>query len=82
MQKEFAYLRERVDSISDTLSKNTAILESNTESLREHIRRTEILEEQMDTALLPIRVTKGALYILGVIGTIAGAVLALWQLYK
>ena len=77
---EFTYLRERIDSISDTLSKNTAILESNTESLREHMRRTAMLEEQMEMALIPIQFIKWSVYVLGVLGTIAGAAAGLWQL--
>lgn len=77
---EFIYLRERIDQIADILSKNTAILEANTDSLKEHIRRTELLEQQMDTALLPIYFMKWLAYGIGIVGTIAGTVLGIWQL--
>jgi len=77
---EFTYLRERIDQIADTLSKNTAILESNTESLKEHIRRTDLLEQQMDTALLPIHFMRWLAYGIGVVLTVAGTVLGIWQL--
>jgi hypothetical protein len=67
MEKDLQYLRERVDGIADVLSKNTAVLEQNTESLKEHMRRTEILEGQMDTALWPIRIAKVLMWAGGVI---------------
>lgn len=81
MKEEMQYIRERVDGIAGTLARNTAILEANTESLKEHMRRTELLEQNMETALLPIRAAKILGYILGLLGTIGGAILA-WSQYS
>lgn len=69
-KEDIQYLRQRVDGIGETLAKNTAILEQNTDSLREHMRRTELLEKQMDTALLPIRAIKWLASVVIAIGSI------------
>lgn len=47
-------------------------VEKNTEDLSEHIRRTNILEKQMNTALLPIKFAKVSGAILASIGVLAG----------
>ena len=47
-QQEQAVIQER----------HSVLHEKNSEDLAEHIRRTNILEEQMQTALLPIRASK------------------------
>lgn len=82
MKEDIQYLRQRVDGIADVLTKNTTVLEANTESLKEHMKRTELLEEQMETALIPIKASKILAYVLGFIGTIAGAVVGLHELFK
>lgn len=71
MDSDMQYLRDRVDGIADTLSRNTVILENNTESLKEHMRRTAALEEQMQVALLPIKVARILAWVIGVLGTLA-----------
>jgi hypothetical protein len=76
---EIQYIRQRLDDVSDTLSRHTVILEANTESLREHMRRTDLLEKQVDVALIPIRVSRAALVVLGVLGSIAGAAVGIWE---
>lgn len=80
MHEEFKYLRNRVDGIADTLARNTTILEANTESLKEHMRRTELLEAQVDRAIIPYNVMKWTAYILGLLGTIGGGILGIRQL--
>lgn len=82
MQDDITYLRTRVDGIADTLAKNTVVLEANTESLREHIRRTDLLEKQMDTALIPIKAIKIGAYLLGLLGTIFGGIMAIREWFK
>lgn len=62
-------LFEDVAHIRETLAANTAILQVNTDQLKEHIRRTEALEEKVELdrtemsakieeALLPIRTAR------------------------
>lgn len=82
LKDELAYVRGRVDEMAETLVKNTVILEANTESLREHMRRTDLLEKQMETALIPIKVGKLLGYIIGLLGTAVGGILGLYQLFK
>lgn len=79
---EMQYVRSRVDGIADTLAHNTAILEKNTESLKEHMRRTEILETQMETALIPIKSVKILAYIFGLITAIGSGIMAVMQFFK
>lgn len=74
MKEDIQYLRERVDGIGETLAKNTAILEQNTESLKEHMRRTELLEKHMDVALIPIKATKWLVSVAAAIATIYSAI--------
>lgn len=81
MKDEIQYIRGRVDSIADVLARNTVVLEKNTESLQEHMRRTEILEEQMDTALIPIKVGKVAVWVVGILSAVATVVGAALQYY-
>lgn len=82
MQNDLNYLRERIDVISDVLTRNTVILEKNTESLQEHMRRTDILEQQMQTALIPVKTAKILGYIIGLLTTTAGAILGIWELFR
>ena len=76
-KEEFKYLRQKVDDISEIQAKHTVILERNTESLVEHVRRTNLLEEQLEVALIPIKVARIVGYIIGLLGTVVGAILAL-----
>tara|TARA_R110000868_G_scaffold59698_1_gene183284 strand:- start:125 stop:376 length:252 start_codon:yes stop_codon:yes gene_type:complete len=67
MSEEIKYIRERVDGIAETLARNTVVLEKNTESLKEHMRRTDLLETQMETALWPIRIAQILVWVGGVV---------------
>lgn len=79
---DLQYLRERIDGVADTLSRNTVILEANTKSLEEHMRRTDLLERRVEVALIPVKVAKWLGYIIGLLGTGAGAILAIKQLFS
>lgn len=45
MSHDFDYIRSRVDGIADVQTKMMVVLERNTVSLEEHMRRTALLEE-------------------------------------
>lgn len=64
-----AELADNLISLNRELVRLAVGLERNNELLQEHMRRTEILEQQMETALLPIRAAKVFAAILGVVGT-------------
>lgn len=74
------YLRERVDHIADTLSRNTVILEQNTESLKEHMQQTALIAKRVTMLEEGRKFVKWLGYILGLIATVAGAILAVRQL--
>ncbi len=77
---DIQYLRERMDEVSEVLTRNTVILEQNTDSLKEHMRRTAALEGQMETALIPIKLAKWLGIIITCLGTAIGAILGITQL--
>ena len=66
-------LRSDVTDIKVVLAQNTEILDRNTESLREHMARTEILEKAMEVALTPIKFVKLAIQIVLTLGAVYGA---------
>lgn len=68
-----ADLAENIISLNREMGRISAGLERNNELLHEHMRRTELLEEQMDTALLPIRVGRVAAVVIGVLATVLTA---------
>lgn len=51
MKEELQYIRERVDEIAETTARHAAILDRNTDSLEQHMKRTEqnekLIEELM-----------------------------------
>lgn len=75
--EEIQAIREHILDIYRLLERNTVVLEKNTESLVDHIRRTELLEKQMETALIPIRWGRWTAAVLGVLGTLA----AIYQVF-
>lgn len=74
-------INKNILEIWKQLERNTSILEQNTEHLREHIRRTNLLEGQMETALLPIRVFRILVYTLGIASTILAVVSATLHIF-
>lgn len=70
MHEDLQYLRERVDGIADTLAKNTAVLEANTSSLREHMRRTELLETRVERLYHYKYMVAGAVAIIAAFGSL------------
>lgn len=77
MREELQEIREHILEIYRILERNTTTLERNTDELAEHIRRTELLEEKMETALIPVRYGKFLLAVLSVAATLAAIYSAL-----
>lgn len=67
MNDQLSYLQERLDQIADLLREQAITLARNTDSLEEHMRRTNLLEEQMELALWPIRIAKVMMWAGGLI---------------
>lgn len=78
---DIRYIRSRLDTVAETQAEHSIILEENADDLAEHIRRTEMLEEQMETALLPIKIMKWAGAVIGVLGTAVGIAVTIKQLF-
>lgn len=53
-------LEEHVGTIREALAKNNTILERNTDLLAEHIRRTELLEKQVNGIAVEARIVRWA----------------------
>ena len=70
-------IRSDVGSIKEVLIRNTETLRYNTDNLAEHMRRTEILEQQMEIALTPIKFIKVASKVVVGLGAIYGALKAM-----
>lgn len=80
MKEDLQYLRERVDTIGETLTRNTVILEQNTKSLEEHMRQTIAIEKRVTYMEEKRKFTKWLVYIMGLLGTASGAIISLKQL--
>lgn len=70
-------LRADTAEIREILARNTEILDRNTRDVEKHIKRTELLEEAMETALLPIKASKLFGQLIIGLGAVYGALKAL-----
>lgn len=64
-------LNNKLDAISADITeikvlvaKNSTVLERNVEDIAQHIRRTALLEQQMNTAMIPTKIFKWFLAII------------------
>lgn len=73
---------EDQSEIKITLARLTSSVEQNTKDVAEHIARTEILEGRVDILEEPRRVRKYLIKVLLVLGSIAGAILAICKLFE
>lgn len=85
LHPEFGRLIESVSELRETMARNTAILEVNTDQLKEHMRRTDLLEDQielhrreldakMEEALLPIKTVRALAKLGGYVAAIASGI--------
>lgn len=69
-----AEIRYELTEINKILSKNVAILERNTIDMAEHIKRTNLLEKQVEETAYRMKFAKWLITIgFGTLGTILGA---------
>lgn len=80
---------QRLSRIEEKLDRHTDILAGIQGNLQEHMRRTEIAESNIDKlagAMAPIQehvaLTRASSKLITGLIAIAGAVAAIWQLYK
>lgn len=68
MDKLLNKIQEDITELKVMAAENSVVLKANAEDIRDHIKRTNLLEQQMQTALLPIRFAK---WFAALIGTLA-----------
>ncbi len=76
------YLVGRLDDIHEKLANIDKTLAVNTEQLTVHIKRTEILETQMQEALIPVRVFKMGVTMGKIASALAAVGSAIWGALK
>ncbi len=64
---------EKLDDIREEVGKIEVTLAVNTSSLAEHMRRTEILEEQHKALSRKVTIAEGAIKLVGLMSAAAGA---------
>lgn len=69
--KRLERIENKVDTIKDHLGSMDATLQGQHISLKEHMRRTELLEKQVEPIKKHVDMMTGALKLLGVLATIA-----------
>lgn len=82
MDQKLDKIIDEVAEIKIIVAKNTFMLEKNTEDIEHHIKRTDLLQDQMQTALIPIRFAKWSAAVLGVGATIIGAIYGMVEIYQ
>ncbi len=67
-------IEDKIDTISERLSSIDATLAAQHVSLKEHMRRTEILETQIEPIKTHVTRLNGALQLIGLVGTISAII--------
>lgn len=80
MHEDLQYLRERVDSIADVLTRNTVVLEQNTDSLKEHMKQTGLIARRVQLLEETGKFMKWLGVIIACLSTAVGAILGISQL--
>ena len=92
MSQDFEFrIFEELSHVRETLARNTAILEVNTDQLKEHIRRTEALEAKVDLdrkeidskleqALLPIKTVKALARFSGIVAALSSLAILVYKI--
>lgn len=79
MEKQIVYIQTKVDKIDDRLDNIDKTLVVNTRLLDDHIKRTNILENEMSSVsqhVITVQLAgKIAMWVLGVIGSAIGMLL-------
>lgn len=75
MQEDRTYrIENKIDKISDRLNSIDSTLSAQHVSLREHMRRTSLLEKQIKPIETHVTMVHGAMKLVGVIAVLAGIV--------
>lgn len=72
--KRLERIEHKVDDVSDHLASIDITLKGQHVSLRDHIRRTEILEKELAPIKKHVYMVKGAAALIGLLATIAAIV--------
>ena len=67
-------LHDKLDRIEQTLATMNVTLAVNTEQLKEHMRRTQLLEQKLEPVEKHVARVDGIIKFLGVVGVIVGIV--------
>jgi hypothetical protein len=81
MEKKFERMESKIDKIDERLDSIDKTLAVNTESLKEHMRRTEMLENTVIPIKTHVNQLQGGIKLLGIISLILGIVLSLYNLF-
>ena len=71
---DFKRIEFKIDRIDQRINNIDVTLASQHESLKDHIRRTELLEDQIKPIQKKINYAEGALKLIGFVATIAGII--------
>lgn len=75
-------LHEKIDKIHDRLGAIDITLARNTDSLVEHVRRTELLEDSLKPIQKHVSHAEGALKLVGFLSILAGITLAIFKIFN
>ncbi len=73
-------IADKVDKVEEISIRNAVVLDRNTEDMAEHIKRTNLLQAQMKTALIPIKFFKVSVRVILFIGVVVGIITGIFQL--
>lgn len=80
--QRFSRLENKLDKLSEKLSSIDKTLVAQHESLKEHIRRTELLEKDMEPIKKHVIMIQGGVKFLAILGTgvgIIGGIIKFWR---
>lgn len=75
-------IEDKIDKISDRLNSIDVTLAKNTVSLEEHIKRTNLLEEEVKPIKKHVDMIEGALKLIGVLAMIAAIIETIHTVFK
>ena len=73
-------IADKLDKVEDISIRNSMVLDRNTDDMAEHIKRTNLLQAQMKTALIPIKVAKWIGGSLAFVSVLVGIIVGVLQL--
>jgi hypothetical protein len=82
MEEQFKRLEKKLDYLSETQVDMSITLASQHETLKEHMRRTKALEEMVAPMREQHYMLAGALKLIGLFATVAGAISAIFSFLR